>query len=191
MTLRQINNGDPIDVNTINQMIATINALTIQVSQIYNLPSPQASFVVNNTGASGSAQGASADGTGAKTKTILVSVKSGKNLEGYVPYKASFGKEVVTITDDIVKKAAGVTVKDWAIVGVSYSNLQYNTSSKTKSDASGIKIITTPYAKSFGWQFEKNGLNKWTPGTNVPKDNASGIYDRIYFTWRIDVEVSY
>jgi hypothetical protein len=191
-TIKQINNGDPIDINILNQMIAAINSLSIQIAQIYNLPSPQSSFVVNNTGPTGSTQ-ANADGATLNTKIVQVKVLAGSKQEGFVPYKSSFGRSTVTITTDMVQKAVGSTIKikDFAIAGIGYSNLQAIFSGTTKTTATGLKILSTSYGKSFSWQFEKGGLNAWSPGKTAPADNATGDKAKIFFSWSIDVEVSY
>jgi hypothetical protein len=192
-TIKQFNNGDPIDINTLNQMIAAINSLNIQISQIYNLPSPQSTFVVNNSGPTGSTQ-ANPTGTNVSTKTVLLSIAAGSKQEGWVLFKSSFGKNVVTVTTEMVQKAVGSTIKikDFTIVGVGNSNLSFlKKVGGSKETATGIKILTTSFGKQFSWQLEKNGLSTYSPGQNAPSTTATGDLNKVYFTWRVDVEVSY
>jgi hypothetical protein len=192
-TIKQFNNGDPIDINTLNQMIAAINSLNIQISQIYNLPSPQSTFVVNNSGPTGSTQ-TNGSNTSVNTKTVLVTIASGSKQEGYVPFKSSFGKNAVTVTTEMVQKAVGSTIKikDFAIVGIGSSNLEYYKKvGGGKETATGVKVTTTNYGKQFSWQLEKNGLSTYSPGQNAPSSTATGELNKLFFSWRLDVEVSY
>lgn len=192
-TIKQFNNGDPIDINTLNQMIAAINSLNIQISQIYNLPSPQSTFVVNNSGPTGSTQTNGAGGS-VSTKTVLVQIPAGPKQEGYVLFKSSFGKNTVTVTNEMVQKAVGSTIKikDFAIVGVGSSNMEFlKKVGGGKETATGVKVTTTNYGKQFSWQLEKNGLATYSSGSNAPSSTATGELNKLFFSWRLDVEVSY
>lgn len=187
---KQFNQGDPIDVTVLNQMIVAINTLATQVAQIYKLPSPQASITVNNNGTT-TTQDATTGGT-VTTTTIPMSIQV--NTNGYVDFNSSFVKTQVTLSKADVDKAAGKTVKDYKIVGISSSQPKFTPKgSTTQVSATGIQIETSVYGtgKAWSWWLVKNGLASYSAGKNAPATTDASANRRIYFTWRLDVEVSY
>ena len=188
---KQFNPGDPIDINTLNQIIVAINTLSTQVSQIYRLPSPQASITVNNNGSSNN-QNADATGGTVTTTTIPMSVQV--NADGYVGFNNSFVKSQVTLSKADVDKQAGKVVKDYRIVGISSSQPQWIPPKKTaKESATGIRLETSIYGngKSWSWWLVKDGIAKYSAGNNAPASTDPSANRRIYFVWRLDVEISY
>ena len=187
---KQFNQGDPIDVTVLNQMIVAINTLATQVAQIYKLPAPQASITVNNNGTA-TTQDQTNGGT-VTTTTIPMSIQV--NTNGYVDFNSSFVKTQVTLSKADVDKAAGKTVKDYKIVGISSSQPKFTPKgSTTQVSATGIQIETSVYGtgKAWSWWLVKNGLASYSAGKNAPATTDASANRRIYFTWRLDVEVSY
>jgi hypothetical protein len=187
---KQFNQGDPIDVTVLNQIIVAINTLATQVAQIYKLPAPQASITVNNNGTT-TTQDATTGGT-VTTTTIPMSIQV--NTNGYVDFNSSFVKTQVTLSKADVDKAAGKTVKDYKIVGISSSQPKFvSKGTTTQIPATGIDISTSVYGtgKSWSWWLTKNGLATYSAGKNAPATTDPSANRRIYFTWRLDVEVSY
>lgn len=188
---KQFNPGDPIDINTLNQMIVAINTLATQVSQIYRLPSPQASITVNNNGTS---TNQSPDGTGGTVTTMTIPMSIPVNSNGYVGFNNSFVKTQVTLSKADVDKQAGKVVKDYRIVGISSSQPQWVPPKQTaQQSATGIRVETSIYGngKSWSWWLVKNGIATYSAGKNAPSSTDDSVNRRVYFTWRLDVEISY
>ena len=188
---KQFNQGDPIDVTVLNQMIVAINTLATQVAQIYKLPAPQASITVNNNGTTTSQDPT----TGGTVTTTTIPMSLTVNTNGYVDFNNSFVKTQVTLSKADVDKAAGKTVKDYKIVGISNSQPKFAPKgSSTQISATGVQVETSVYGtgKSWSWWLVKNSdLAKYSPGKNAPATTDASVNRRIYFSWRLDVEVSY
>ena len=189
---KQFNQGDPIDVTVLNQMIVAINTLSTQVAQIYKLPAPQASITVNNNGTSTTQD---QTGTGGTVTTTTIPMSVAVNTSGYVDFNNSFVKTQVTLSKADVDKAAGKTTKDYRIVGISSSAPKFvKKGTTTQISATGIQIESSIYGngKSWSWWLVKNSdLAKYSAGVNAPATTDPSANRRIYFTWRLDVEVSY
>lgn len=190
---KQFNPGDPIDINTLNQMIVAINTLATQVAQIYKLPAPQASITVNNNGTT-TTQNQDGTTTGGTANTGMQIVTIPVFKDGYAGFNNSLSARKASLTKADVEKQVNRTIKDYKIISVGTGDLSFIPVGQTgRRVADGIRVSTTLYSdnKSWSWKIVKDGFAKYNGGVNAPKTDAPSLNRRVYFAWNLVVEYTY